>query len=405
MKTKSSLPLLFSVVLMDMVGFGFIIPLIPDYIKKFHANPALLGLLMAAYAGGQFIAAPLVGRLSDKYGRKPLLLFSIAGTLFSLLVLAFAPSLLFVFLARLLDGLTGGNITVAQSYIVDSTDSQSRAKSLGLIGMAFGLGFIIGPIFGGLLARFGLSIPALVAAGIAFTNCLLIIFFLPESLTEERRAFIVSKPRKIFSLRDIAVTLKLPGTGVMLLIIIFYSFGFTIFESTFSLFAAEHLNADTTTRGILLTYIGLVIAFVQGDLVGKLAKRFDERKLLFVTLIIAAGTLLLYGFSQSIFVLAIILLPMSIASGIAGTINRSLLSKSSPASVTGGVFGLSASIESFNRIIAPIIGSFAFTYLAPWFPGLIASSAVAITAFIARKKLLIENCLANNSTVACYADE
>lgn len=405
MKTKTSLPLLFSVVLMDMVGFGFIIPLIPDYIKQFHADPALLGLLMAVYAGGQFIAAPIVGRLSDKYGRKPLLLFSIGGTFFSLLLLAFAPSLLFVFLARLLDGLTGGNITVAQSYIVDITDTKARAKNLGLIGMAFGLGFIIGPIFGGLLARFGLAVPALVAAGIAFINCMLIIFLLPESLTQERKNSLASKPRKLFALKDIAATLKLPGTGVMLLMVIFYSFGLTVFESTFSLFAAEHLKADSATRGILLTYIGIIIAFVQGGLVGKLAKRFDERKLLFVSLIITGIALLFYGFSQSILITALVLLPMSIATGIAGTLNRSLLSKSAPSTVTGSVFGMSASIESLNRIIAPVIGAFAFTYLASWVPGLIASAAIVVTAFIARKKLLIEDCLANSSNQACYVEE
>lgn len=402
MKTKATLPLLFSVVLMDMVGFGFIIPLIPDYIKKFNANPALLGLLMAVYAAGQFIAAPIVGRLSDKYGRKPLFLFSIGGTFLSLLLLAFAPSLIFVFLARLLDGLTGGNITVAQSYIVDITDSKSRAKGLGLIGMAFGLGFIVGPIFGGFLARFGLSVPALVAAGIAFTNCMLILFVLPESLTSERIEAIKKNPRRAFSLQELTRTLKLPGTGVMLLMTIFYSFGFTVFESTFSLFAAEHLKADTATRGILLTYIGLVIAFVQGGLVGVLTKKFDERKLLLTAVIIAAIILALYGFSGSITAVALVLFPMSIASGIAGTLIRSLLSKSAPPETTGGTFGISASIESLNRIIAPILGAFAFSYLAPWLPGVLAAVAVAIAALIAQQKLIKENCLGNNAN-ACYS--
>lgn len=402
MKTKASLPLLFSVVLMDMVGFGFIIPLIPDYIKQFQADPALLGLLMAVYAGGQFIAAPIVGRLSDKFGRKPLLLVSIGGTFFSLLLLAFAPSIEFIFLARLLDGLTGGNITVAQSYIVDITDGKSRAKGLGLIGMAFGLGFIVGPVFGGFLARFGLAVPALVAAGIAFLNCILILTLLPESLSAERKEAIRNNPRRRFSFQELARTLRLPGTGVMLTMIIVYSFGFTLFESTFSLFAAEHLRADTAARGLLLTYVGLIIAFVQGGLVGTLAKKFDERRILLYALIIAAAALAVYGFTSNIIATALVLLPMSLASGIAGTLNRSLLSKSAPPETTGGTFGLSASIESLNRIIAPVIGAYAFTYLAPWLPGVIAGTSVAVAALIARRKLIQEDCLGKDAAFACY---
>ena len=179
---KRSMTLLFSVVLMDMIGFGFIIPILPDYLSSFGGSQSLFGILLASYALGQFIAAPIVGRLSDRFGRKPLLLFSIGGTFISLLVLGFARTLPLLFVSRVVDGLTGGNVTVAQSYIADITDEEDRSKGLGIIGAAFGLGFIMGPLFGGVLVGFGMHVPAFVAAGIAATNLLLITFVLPESL-------------------------------------------------------------------------------------------------------------------------------------------------------------------------------------------------------------------------------
>jgi DHA1 family tetracycline resistance protein-like MFS transporter len=227
---------------------------------------------------------------------------------------------------------------------------------------------------------------------------------LPESLSEERKEDMKKNPRRAFSFKALAAMLKLPGTGVMLLMTIFYSFGFTVFESTFSLFAAEHLKADTVTRGILLTYIGLIIAFVQGVLVGTLSKKYDERKLLLVAVLAAAIALGVYGFSNSVLAVAVVLLPMSLASGVAGTVLRSLLSKSAPPEATGGTFGVSASIESMNRIIAPIIGAFAFSYVAPWLPGIIAALAVGSAAIIAQRKLIKENCLAEGAE-ACYTPE
>ncbi len=253
-----------------MVGFGFIIPLIPDYISSFGGAPALAGILMASYAVGQFFAAPIVGRLSDRFGRKPLFLFSIGGTFLSLLLLGLAPSLPFIFASRILDGLTGGNITVAQSYIVDITDDKNRAKGFGIIGMAFGFGFIIGPLFGGLLSRFGLSTPAFVAAGIAATNLLLISIILPESLSAERAW---------------------------------------------------------------------------------------------------------------------------LAAGVSSTMLRTLLTKSVPKEASGGTLGLAASIDSLNRILAPLTGGLLLALLGPRTPGLVAEVLAAFTAWFGWRRLVNEDCL------------
>jgi DHA1 family tetracycline resistance protein-like MFS transporter len=403
-KRNASLPLLFSVVFMDMVGFGFIIPLIPDYIKNFGGAPGLAGILMSSYALGQFFAAPIVGRLSDRFGRKPLFLFSIGGTFLSLLLLGFARSLPFIFASRILDGLTGGNITVAQSYIVDITDEKNRAKGFGIIGMAFGFGFIIGPLFGGLLSRFGLSTPAFTAAAIAAVNLLLITLILPESLSAERRDELRKNPRRAISGTLLLETLKRKGTGTVLQVTMVYSFAFTLFESMFALFAAEALGVGPAQRGWLLAYVGVLVALVQGGGVGLLAKRFDERKLAVASITIAAVSLALYSLAPSVSTLMVALLPLSLASGVASTMLRTLLTKSVPREAAGGTLGLAASIDSINRILAPLAGGLILGWIGPRAPGLLAAVLVGFAAWYSWRRLVAEECLSMSAAPGSCAD-
>jgi len=370
---RRSVALLFSVVFMDMVGFGFVIPLLPDYITRFGGAPALVGLLSSVYALGQFIAAPLVGRFSDRFGRKPLLLFSIGGTFLSLLLLGAAWALPVVFASRILDGLTGGNITVAQSYIADVTDEKERARGLGLIGAAFGLGFILGPLFGGLLSRFGLSAPAFAAAAVALTNLILITAVLPESLTAERRTAMARNPRRRVNLKLLVETLRTPKAGTILHITLFYGLAFVMFQTMFSVFVQQRLGIGAEGRGYLLAYAGILIVTIQGGVIGALAKRFSEPRLLLAASVVLVFGFLLWAFSPTVWFLMIALVPIAVGGGVMTTVNRSLLSKSVPVEEIGGTLGLSTSIESMNGIIAPAIGGALFPLLGTWAPGVLAS--------------------------------
>ena len=275
---KRRLVTVFVIVFVDLLGFGLILPLLPFYADAYGASPFVVGLLAASYAAAQFVGAPVLGRLSDRYGRRPILLISIAGTVVGFLLLGLAEPLgralagdsseattnaiilAILFLSRILDGVTGGNISVAQAYITDVTDEENRARGLGLIGAAFGLGFIIGPALGGALSAGGrYAVPAFVAAAIAALNWFAVLFWLPESLTEETKAELAKQPaRSILSVRELVNALKRPRFGPLLNVRFFYGLAFATFTGVFALYAQYRLQLDSTGTGYILAYVGLL---------------------------------------------------------------------------------------------------------------------------------------------------
>jgi DHA1 family tetracycline resistance protein-like MFS transporter len=377
---KKSTGLLFSVVFMDMVGFGFIIPILPDIVADLGSSTTALGLILASYALGQFIAAPVVGRLSDRFGRKPLLLISIFGTFVSLIMLGTARSIAMIFASRILDGLTGGNITVAQSYIGDVTEEKDRAKGLGLIGAAFGLGFILGPLFGGLLVSFSLYAPALVAAGIAAVNLLLITILLPESLPADQRAVAADGgSRGGGGFREL---LSAEGISRLLSILFFYSLAFSIFQTMFSPHAMEVFALSPQNRAYILAYVGVIIALTQGVLISRFLKRFSETQLIIGADILMAVSLAFWGANRSIIGLLVAMVPLAVAGGLLGVVLRSRISQAAGRERMGVAMGLSASVESFNRILAPALGAWLLSYLGPWAPGAIGAILLTIPLVI-----------------------
>ena len=373
MTNKKQLLSIFLVVFIDLLGFSLILPLLPYYAKTFGANPTLIGLLVAAYAGAQLIGAPILGRLSDRFGRRPILLISIAGTILGFIILALAQSLWVLFLARILDGLTGGNISVAQAYITDVTDEKNRSRGLGLIGAAFGLGFILGPAIGGILGQWGFAIPAYVAAGLATINWVLIAFWLPESLTVERRKAIANMQRVPFTLNALMGTLRRPLVGPLLHSRFFFGLAFSAFQSIFTVYALERFNLSATNTGYILAYVGLLSAITQGGLIRFFTARFTDRQILIASTAVMAVGLLGWAVAPSVIFLLIVLIPIAVSGGTLNTILNSALSKSVSPLEVGGTLGLSASLESLTRVIAPLAAGLMVSNLGTSSPGIVGA--------------------------------
>ena len=381
---------IFLIVFIDMLGFGLILPLLPYYAETYGASDTVVGLLVASYAAAQLIGAPILGRLSDRFGRRPILLLSLIGTLLGFLLLGFAKTLLILFAARILDGLTGGNISVAQAYISDVTDAKNRAKGLGMIGAAFGLGFIIGPASGGLLSQWGYAVPAFVAAGLVTINLLMVAFWLPESLTPEKRASMTERKPAV-TLTALFAALKRPFSGPLLITRFFFGLAFAIFQTIFALYALRRFNLGATETGFILTYVGVLAAVVQGGLVGRLSDRYRDDILITVSVAIMALSLLGWALAPSVIVLLIILAPTSFAGGVLNTVLSSALTKAVEPQEIGGILGLSASIESLTRVIAPTLGGILLGRIGTWAPGAFGTALLAGLFIYVWQSIFVKN--------------
>jgi DHA1 family tetracycline resistance protein-like MFS transporter len=378
---------IFLIVFVDMLGFGLILPLLPYYAETFGASDTVIGLLVASYAAAQLIGAPILGRLSDHFGRRPVLLISLMGTMLGFILLGTARTLWVLFASRILDGITGGNISVAQAYITDVTDKENRARGLGMIGAAFGLGFIIGPASGGLLSQFGFSVPAFVAAGLVAVNLLLVAIWLPESLTAERRSQMEAGAPSL-SFTALMKALRRPISGSLLITRFFFGLAFSIFQTIFALYALRRFGLGATQTGFILTYVGILSVIVQAGLVGRLSKRFRDDVLIFGSVGIMAVSLLGWALTPSVLVLLIVLAPTAFAGGILNTVLSSALTKAVEPQEIGGILGLGVSLESATRVIAPTLGGFLLDQFGAWSPGAFGAMILFGVLFFVRSTIL-----------------
>ncbi len=386
---RKNLSTVFVIVFIDLLGFSLILPLLPFYAETFGATPTVVGFLVASYAAAQLIGAPILGRLSDRYGRRPILLISIFGTFLGFLLLGLARSVWILFAARLLDGFTGGNISVAQAYIADVTDEKSRARGLGLIGAAFGLGFIIGPAVGGALSVYGYAFPAFVAAALAFLNLIAVLTWLPESLTAARRAELAQRPQPAFTLGALWQALNRPRVGPLLHVRFFFGLAFAVFQTIFALYAQYRLQLAANQTGYVLAYVGVLAVFVQGVAIGWLTAHVPERRLIFTAVIIMAFSLLAWAFVPNVVTLLIVMAPLAMAGGTLNTVLNSSLTKSVYPEEIGGTLGLSASVESLTRVIAPSVGGLLLERMGTWAPGVFSAMIMAwVVSFVWRRLIV-----------------
>jgi len=385
---RRRLALVFGFVFIELLGYSLILPLLPYYAETFGATLTAVGLLGTVNAFSQLLAAPVVGRLSDRYGRRPLLIFSIGGTVISFVVLGFARSLWMIFVSRALDGIFGGNIALARAYITDVTDEKNRAPALGIIGAAFGLGFIIGPAMGGFLSRYGFEVPAFVAAAISLINLVAVILWLPESLTEEARQRLRTSPRTAFSLRALWDALHEPCCADLLQIRLLYSLAFTLFQSNFALWAKTRLGLTVQTTSYVLTYVGVLAVLVQGFAIARLTSRFRERSLIVASTITLAFSLILWGVAPNVASLFVVLAPVALGGGLLNTLLTSQLTQAVRPEEVGGILGLSTSLQTLAQIVSPGAGGALLDRAGTWAPGVVGGAIMTWTAWLAWRRLL-----------------
>ncbi len=351
-RKRSPLFVLFLTVFIDMVGFGIIIPILPLYAERFHADPVAIGWLTGIYSGMQIIFTPLLGRLSDKFGRRPVLMLSLAGTAVGFVVMGMARSLLLLFVARIIAGITGGNIAIPQAYIADVTTPETRSRWMGMIGAAFGLGFTFGPMIGGIMSRISYSAPFFFAAALSLTNVILLYFILPESLPKEDRA----KPHA----RASSIEVFRHGSGWMFGIVVatyfFLVIGFTVMTTLFALFTEKRLGYDAQTNGYLFGFIGICTVIVQGGLIGKLVVWFGETVLARTGLFLTMLSLGLFPFCSSLPLLLVACVGFSLGSGLASPPLNGLASQMIDRTWQGRALGVVQSAGSIARLLGPLIG-------------------------------------------------
>jgi MFS family permease len=375
---------LFLIVFIDLLGFGIIIPLLPFYAEHFGAGPAVATWLMASYSLAQLFFSPIWGRLSDRHGRRPILLIALGFSVASYLWLGLAGALWMLFAARLLAGVGAGNIAAAQAYVADVTTPENRAKGMGLIGAAFGLGFTVGPALGGLLAgdartATSVALPAFVAAGLSAAAWLATLIFLPESLKPgdlpEARAGRLQLAREAFGR---------PALRRLILLLFLTLTAFAGMETTFALWAQAGFGWGPREVGWVFFLVGMVLILVQGGLIGRLTQRFGEARLVVAgTALIAAGLL---GLTQARGLTGVLVTCTLLALGM-GLLNpsvNSLLSRRARADNQGGILGVAQSASSLARIVGPAIAGPLFANEgrnAPYYLGTAIMLAVLAIAF------------------------
>lgn len=427
---KKILPV-FVIILIDLLGLTIIIPVMPLYAVSFGANAAIIGLLGASYPVMQFIGAPFLGRLSDRFGRKPVLLVSQLGTLAGFLLLGTANSLWLLFLARIIDGLSGANISTAQAVITDNTNEKTRTQGLGLLGAAFGLGFIIGPIIAFVslaLSANDFHVPALVAAGFSAASILMTWFWLNESLPVERRDH--SDHKREFSLKELRLTLSNGTVAFLLALMFFQQVAFGGFEQLLSLFTLNRLGLDASGNAVIFVFVGFLVVAVQGYLIGVWSRKFGERWLIHMGLAVLASGLVLTAFTphqpvpwysrqameqelsagrnlpgetpptQNMPIqlpddssrgwlglgwILLTMIPTAIGGGVLQPSINSLLTRQVSPDKIGGTLGLSAALLSGANATAPLLGGIIFQTLGSTAPLLLGGVLLAILWILSNK--------------------
>ena len=384
--------ILFLTVFVDLVGFGIVLPLLPIYADRFGASGTQIGLLVLSYSAAQLLLAPVWGRLSDRLGRRPILIVGLLGSAVSYLVFSYATSIAVLLMSRIMAGIGGANISVAQAYIADITPPEERAANMGLIGAAFGLGFIFGPAIGGILAPIGAELPGLAAAGLCGGNALLAIVLLPESLSSDKRttrqhpsqrmqpgrALLFRGGTSGLGITELLVIFRNPGFMMALVLSFIFTTAFSIMHPIFPLFAVGQFGLNERDVGWLFAFMGVISAVMQGGVVRYLVPRVGEVSLIRASAVPFVIGFTIIGLSSTVPILLVGLALLSV--GFGGTLPSlmSLLSRSAPDELQGGSLGIGQSVGALARIVGPFLSGVLWDTLGMSAPYFVAAAIGAV---------------------------
>jgi DHA1 family tetracycline resistance protein-like MFS transporter len=365
----SRLTIIFLTIFVDLIGFGIVLPLLPFYAQDFGATPAVIGLIIAVHPAMQFIFAPIWGRTSDRVGRRPILLVGLVGSGVSYLIFGFATNLWWLLLSRVMQGIAGANIPVAQAYIADSTNVEDRTRGMGLVGAAFGLGFIAGPAIGGALVNFGFAVPGFFAAALSLANAGAAYFYLPESRSREARSRTPRMSMGLLERLKLAVSFgRVPAIGILMAIFVLATFVFAAFTTVFPLWIKASFGYDARHAGYLLAYLGLLMAIVQGRLLGPMARSFGEKRMLIAASAVLVVAYALLPVAHRLLLLCMLLILVAFGSGVNWPTVTSLASQHAAVDRQGAVLGVMQSLSALGRMLGAVWAGWVFGAWSPATP-------------------------------------
>ena len=350
---KSPLATILLVVFVDLIGFGMIIPILPLYAKSFQAEEWQIGLLLGCYSFMQFLASPVLGYISDRIGRKPVLLVSLVGSAIGYAVMANAHSLTMLFIARIIAGICGASVGTAAAYIADITPPETRSRRMGLIGAAFGVGFVLGPAIGGILSHFWTVGPFWFGAGLAFLNAIAVLMFLSEPEKHVKRSEIATPIAP-----DAVDRTGVEGIAILIVTYFVAIAGFAIVTMIFPQVLDRRFNLTPTQISLVFVFLGLVGAFIQGGAIGRLAKRFGDYKLAGVGLLVMAVSMLLMPLAQNMGLFLLFTFGLAVGNSLAQPTLTAMASRLAATTAQGRVIGTVQSSGSLGRVVGPAVGGF-----------------------------------------------
>jgi multidrug resistance protein len=384
--TKRMLSLIFFIMLMDIVGMSIIFPVAPYIVQRYSGDALMVTMLTVIYAGAQFFAAPALGKISDRVGRRPVLLVSVFGSALGYFIFGIGGALWVLFLSRLIDGITGGNISTASAAIIDISKPEERAKNFTLLGMAYGVGFILGPALGGALGQWNLNAPVYAAGIIFLVSTGLVYFLLPESLPKERRATTPLKLNDFNPFASVAQMAFKPGLGIILLVILLFNFSFDGVNSVTGVFLKNKFSTSPLTLGLLMVCVGIATAFVQATLIGKLIPRFGEKRMALVGLLGSVIGWPLIALAPALWMLFPITFVQTGITGFIWATTGVLAAAHVSEREQGQLAGVNVALAGLAAMLGPLWAGSVYDHVSPsapyWTGALILGVACLLTARI-----------------------